>query len=98
MKAATKIGYEISGFTLGLLTIILIGFCLHFIFSSVWAPSHSILVAYGVALVIAVIAIASTWICLLMSLRNKAMIRGVWCQIYVLVCIAAVGLIVTLFW
>jgi hypothetical protein len=54
-------------------------------------------VAYGSTLVIAITAIASTWVCLLQGLKNKAMIRGVWCHIYAFTAIGALGLALTLF-
>lgn len=97
MTVAKKIGHGIGGFSLSLATTILTAASLQFILSSIWAPPQSFLVAYGTALAISITAIASSWVCLLKGLRNKAMIRGVWYQIYALVGIAVVGLIVALF-
>lgn len=97
MTAARKIGHGIGGFTLSLAATILTAASLQFILSSVWTPPQSFLVAYGTALTISITAIASSWVGLLMKLRNKAMIRGVWYQIYAFVGIAVVGLFVALF-
>ncbi len=97
MTAAKKIGHGIGGFSLSLAPTILTAASLQFILSSVWTPPQSFLVAYGTALTISITAIASSWVCLLMKLRNKAMIRGVWYQIYAFVGIAVVGLFVALF-
>jgi hypothetical protein len=77
---------------------VLTALSLQLIVSSVWTPPQSFLVAYGTALAIPIVAISLSWLCLLKGLKNKAMIRGVWSQIYAFVGIAAIGLLVALFW
>jgi hypothetical protein len=94
---AKKIGHGIGGFTLSLAMIVLTAVSLQVIITSIWTPPQSFLIAYGTAMAIPIIAISLSWICLLNGLRNKAMIRGVWYQIYACVGIAIVGLIVVLF-
>ncbi len=97
MTVARKIGHGIGGFTLSLLTVVLTAVSLQFVLSFVWNQSQSFLVAYGTALTISIIAIATSWVCLLKGLRNKAIIRGVWYQIYACVGIAVVGLLAALY-
>ena len=97
MTTAKTIGYGISGFSLSLLTAVVTGIALQTIFVTVWTPPESFVVAYGSALAIAITAVASTWVCLLQGLKNKAMIRGVWCHIYTFAGIGAVGLALSLF-
>ena len=97
MTVARKIGHGIGGFTLSLVTVLLTAVSLQFVLSFVWTQSQSFLVAYGTALTISITAIATTWVCLLKGLRNKAIIRGVWFQIYACVGIAVVGLLAALY-
>ena len=97
MTVARKIGHGIGGFTLSLLTVLLTAVSLQFVLSFVWNQSQSFLVAYGTALTISITAIATSWVCLLKGLRNKAIIRGVWYQIYACVGIAVVGLLAALY-
>ncbi len=97
MTVARKIGHGIGGFTLSLVTVVLTAVSLQFVLSFVWNQSQSFLVDYGTALTISITAIATSWVCLLKGLRNQAMIRGVWCQVYAIVGLAAVGLAVALF-
>jgi hypothetical protein len=97
MTTAKTIGYGVGGFTLSLLTAAVAGIALQYLFISVWTPPESFLVAYGSTLAIAITAVASTWVCLLQGLKNKAMIRGVWCHIYAFTAIGALGLALTLF-
>ncbi len=96
MTTAQKFGYGVGGFGLSLFTALLVAASLQVLITYVWSSPAGFLVAYGSALAIAVTAIASTWVCLLQSLKNEAMIRGVWCHIYSFVAIAAVSLIVSL--
>jgi len=98
MTVAKKFGHGICGFTLSLATTVLIAVSLQLVVSSIWTPPQSFLVAYSTAMAIPIIAISLTWTCLLKSLRNRAVIRGVWYQIYAFAGIAVVGLIVVLFW
>jgi hypothetical protein len=98
MTIAKTIGYGIGGFTLSLAMVVLTAASLQFVLSSIWTAPQSLLVAFGSALAICIAAIASSWVCLLKGLRNKAMVRGVWCQIYAFVGIACVGLLVALLW
>jgi hypothetical protein len=97
MTVAKKIGHGIGGFTLSLATAVFMAASLQLIVSSIWTPPQSFLIAYGTAMTISILAISLSWICLLKGLRNRAMIRGVWCQIYAFTGIAAVSLIVALF-
>ena len=97
MTTAKTIGYGISGFSLSLLTAVVAGIALQYLFVSVWTPPESFIEAYTSALAIAITAVASTWICLLEGLKNKAMIRGVWCHIYTVAGIGAIGLALSLF-
>ncbi len=97
MTVAKKISHGIGGFTLSLTMVVLTAVSLQLIVSTIWIAPHSFLIEYGTALAILIIAISLSWFCLLKGLRNKAMIRGVWYQIYAFVGIAAVGLIVALF-
>ena len=97
MTVAKKIGHGIGGFTLSLATAVLMAVSLQLIVSSILTPPQSFLIAYGTATAISIIAISLSWICLLNGLRNKAMIRGIWYQIYAFVGVAVIGLIVTLF-
>lgn len=97
MTIAKKIGHGIGGFTLSLAIVVLTAVSLQSIVSSIWNPPQSFLTAYGTAMAIPIIAISLTWFCLLKGLRNKAVIRGVWYQIYAFAGIAVVGLIVALF-
>jgi hypothetical protein len=97
MTIAKKIGHGIGGFTLSLAMVVLTAVSLQLIVSSIWNPPQSFLVAYGTTMAIPIIAISLTWFCLLKGLRNKAVIRGVWFQIYAFSAIAIVGLIVALF-
>lgn len=95
MTTVQKIGYGIGGFSLSVTVALLVATVLQVLISVVWPEPASFLVTYGSTVAICITAIASTWVCLLQSLRNEAMIRGVWCQIYTLVAIATVSLILT---
>lgn len=97
MTTAKTIGYGIGGFSLSLLTAVVAGIALQYLFITVWTPPESFIVAYGSALAIAITAVASTWVCLLQGLNNKSMIRGVWCHIYAVAGIGAIGLALSLF-
>ncbi len=97
MSVARQIRYGIGGFMLSLAMIVLAAMSLQFVFSSFWNPPQSFIVAYGTQLAILVTAVAFSWICLLSALRNKAMIAGVWSQIYAFIGLAAVGLAVAVF-
>ncbi|MFT5500646.1 MAG: hypothetical protein ACI88G_000779 [Woeseiaceae bacterium] len=96
MTTTKKIGYGIGGFGLSVLTAVIAAAGLQVLIAYVWTPPPSFLVAYGSAFAIAIVAIASSWVFLLQALKNKAMIRGVWCYIYTIVAIAAVSLIISL--
>lgn len=98
MTIAKTIGYGIGGFTLSLAMVVFSAASLQFVLSSIWTPPQSLFFAFGSALAICITAIASSWICLLAGLRNKAMLRGVWCQIYTFVGVACVGLSIALLW
>ena len=97
MTTARTIGYGVGGFTISLLTAVAGIIALQFIFASVWAPPTTFVQAYSSTLAIVITAIASTWVCLLQGLKNKAMIRGVWCHIYAFTAIGTIGLALTLF-
>ena len=97
MTTAKTIGYGVGGFTISMFTAMVATIALHFIFASVWAPPASFVEAYSSTLAIVITAIASTWVCLLQGLKNKALIRGVWCHIYAFTAIAAIGLALALF-
>jgi hypothetical protein len=98
MSVGRRIGYGIGGFTLSMAMVVLTAASLQFVVSSVWTSPQSFLVAFGTAMSISVVAIALPWTCLLKGLRNKAMVRGVWCQIYSFVIASVVALLVVLFW
>jgi len=98
MSVARNIGYGIGGFALSLTMVILTAACLQYLVFTIWSPPEGLLIAFGSAFATCILAMALPWACLLKGLRNKAMVRGVWCQIYVFV-VAAVGtLLVVLFW
>ena len=71
--------------------------CLQLFLNLVWSPPQSLLVAFATPLIVSTTALAAAWACLLKGLRNRAMIRGVWCQIYAVVGAASVGLLIVLF-
>jgi hypothetical protein len=97
MTTAKTIGYGVGGFTISLFTAMAATIALQIIFVSVWAPPATFIGAYSSTLAIVITAIASTWVCLLQGLKNKAMIRGVWCHIYAFTAIGAIGLALALF-
>lgn len=95
MSKTRRIAYGIGGFSLSVVVALTMVAGLQILFSVLWTRPSSFLLTYGSMIAIVSIAIASTWVCLLQSLRNEAMIRGVWCHIYTLVAIAAISLILT---
>lgn len=97
MTMTRKIGYGIGGFTLSLFTAAAAALSLQAFFATVWMAPESLLVAYASALAISITALAATWLGLLQGLKNKAMIRGVWWQIYTVTAVGVVGLAATLF-
>ena len=97
MTTAKTISYGVGGFTISLFTAMAATIALQIIFASVWAPPATFIAAYSSTLAIVITAIASTWVCLLQGLKNKAMIRGVWCHIYAFTAIGAIGLALALF-
>ncbi len=97
MTVARKIGHGIGGFTLSLVAVVLTAVSLQFILSFIWNQPQSFLVAYSTALAVSITAIATSWACLLKGLRNKAIIRGVWYQIYAIAGLAVVGLLAALY-
>jgi hypothetical protein len=97
MSNIKKIQYGISGFMLSLVTIVLTAVSLQFITASIWTAPQSFLVSYATTFTVLVSAIVFSWFCLLRTLNNEAMIRGIWYQIYAFVGIAIVGLLVALF-
>lgn len=97
MTTAKTIGYGVGGFTISLFTAMAATIALQIIFASVWAPPATFIEAYSSTLAIVITAIVSTWVCLLQGLKNKAMIRGVWCHIYAFTAIGAIGLALALF-
>ena len=97
MSIAKQVQYGIAGFMLSLITILLTAIVLQFVFSFVWPVPNNFVVAYGTTLAILVTAVGSSWACLLLALRNKAMIQGVWFQIYTFVGIGIIGLTVAVF-
>ena len=96
MTTVQKIGYGIGGFSLSLVTAVVTAASLQVLVAHVWSPPPSFVVAFGSAFAVVTIAIASSWVYLLQTLKNEAMIRGVWCHIYAVVAIAAVSLILSL--
>jgi hypothetical protein len=96
MTTTQKIGYGVGGFSLSLLTAVVAAAALQVLIVHVLTPPPSFLVAYGSSVAIVIAAIASTWVWLLQSLKNEAMIRGVWCHIYSFVAIAAVSIVLSL--
>jgi len=97
MTRGQQLGYGIGGFTLSLVTVMVTAALLQLFLYAVWTPPQSFLVACAAPLVISITALAASWTCLLKCLRNKAIIRGIWCQIYAVVGAAIVGLLVLLF-
>ena len=97
MSSRKTIQYGIGGFMLSLATIVLTAVSLQFVTSSIWTAPQSFLMAYATTFVVLVMAILFSWFCLLKTLNNEAMIRGIWYQIYAFVGIAIVGLLVALF-
>jgi hypothetical protein len=96
MTTTRKIGYGVGGFSLSLLTAVAAAAALQVLLVNVLTPPSSFLVTYGSSVAIVIVAIASTWVWLLQSLKNEAMIRGVWCHIYSFVAIAAVSIVLSL--
>ena len=96
MTMVQKIGYGIGGFGLSLVTAVLTAASLQMLIAHVWTPPPSFLVAFGSAFAVVTVAIASSWVYLLQTLKNEAMIQGVWCHIYAVIAIAAVSLILSL--
>ena len=97
MSNIRKIQYGIGGFMLSLAMIVLTAVSLQFITASIWTAPQSFFMAYATTFTVLVIAIVFSWFCLLRTLNNEAMIRGIWYQIYACVGIAIVGLLVALF-
>ena len=97
MTTPKKIGYGIAGFTLSLASVVFTAASLQFIIFSLWPQPHGFLFVFGTALSISIAAIALSWLALLKGLRHKAMIRGVWYQVYACVAIAIIGLLVLMF-
>jgi hypothetical protein len=97
MSNRKTIQYGIGGFMLSLATIVLTAVSLQFVTSSIWTAPQSFLMAYATTFAVLVMAILFSWFCLLKTLNNEAMIRGIWYQIYAFVGIAIVGLLVALF-
>jgi hypothetical protein len=96
MTAARKIAYGFCGFTLSLVVAFTAAAGLRLLFTVLWVTPPSLVVAYGSSLAIVTTAIASTWVGLLQSLKNEAMIRGVWFHVYTVIAIAVVSLILSL--
>ena len=97
MSNRKEIQYGIGGFMLSLATIALTAVSLQFITSSIWTAQQSFLMAYATTFAVLVMAIVFSWFCLLKTLNNDAMIRGIWFQIYAFVGVAIIGLFVALF-
>ena len=97
MSNRKAIQYGVSGFMLSMVTIVLTAVSLQFIASSIWTAPQSFLMAYATSFAVLVMAIVFSWFCLLKTLNNDAMIRGIWFQIYAFVGFAIVGLFVALF-
>ena len=97
MSNRKKIQYGIGGFMLSLMTIVLTAVSLQFVTSSIWTAPQSFLTAYATTFSVFVMAVLFSWFCLLKTLNNQAMIRGIWYQIYAFASIAVVGLLVCLF-
>lgn len=95
---ASQIACGIGGFLLSTAMVVFAAAGLQLISSAIWPPPQSFLVACAVPIFITIAALAVSWACLLKMLQNRAMILGVWCQIYTVVGIAGVGLAVVLFW
>ncbi len=96
MTTTQKIGYGIGGFSLSLFTALLTAAGLQVLVAHLFTPPPSFLVAYGSSVAIVTVAIALTWVWLLQSLKNEAMIRGVWFHIYTFIAIAAVSIVLSL--
>ena len=97
MSNSKRIQYGIGGFMLSLAMIVLTAVSLQFIIASIWTAPQSFLMSYTTTFGALVMAILFSWFCLLKTLNNKAMICGIWYQIYAFVGIAFVGLLVVLF-
>ena len=97
MSKSKAIQYGIGGFMLSLVTIVLTAVSLQFITSSIWTAPQSFFMAYATTFTVLVMAIVFSWFCLLKTLNNDAMIRGIWFQIYAFVGVAIIGLFVALF-
>ena len=96
MTTMQRVAYGIGGFGLSLFTALLTAAGLQILIAHVIAPPSGFLVAYGSSVAIVITAITATWVWLLQSLKNEAMIRGVWCHIYTFVAIAAVSIVLSL--
>ena len=97
MSNIRKIQYGIGGFMLSLAMIVLTAVSLQFITASIWTAPQSFFMTYATTFTVLVMAILFSWFCLLKTLNNEAMIRGIWYQIYAFVGVAIVGLLLALF-
>lgn len=96
MITERKWAYGIGGFALGLSAAALTAAGLHFLLVSVFYSRLGFLIAYGYTCILAIVAVALVWACLLQFLKNEALIRGVWCFMYTFIAAAAVTLAVSL--
>ena len=92
MMNGQKSAYAIAGFLLSLGIAVLTTISLQVLFAWLWTPPPSFLVDYGSALAFVIFSVAATWLYLLQTLKNEAMIRGVWYQIYSMFAVAAICL------
>lgn len=96
MTTMQKFGYGVGGFSLSLAIAVFAAAGLQVFIVHIWSPPPSLLVTFGSAFAVITFAIASSWVYLLQTLKNEAMIRGVWCHIYTVVAVAVVSLILSL--
>lgn len=98
MTIIEKIGYNIFGFMLCLVTAATVAVGLYALVAILWMPLPNLLFDFGSRFAIASAAIASAVIYLLWWIKNEDMKRGVWCFWYGLVGVAVIGLAISLFY
>jgi hypothetical protein len=94
---ARRIGYGMVGFVSSLCALGVGVILLQHFLAVTRMPSESLVLDFVSALIGSLAVLAIFWICLLKGLKNKAIVRGVWYQIYTVIGIAIVALSIFLF-
>jgi hypothetical protein len=96
MTTARRFAYGFCGFTLSLVTAITVMAGLRLLLAAVWMTPPGFVIEYGSLLAIVSMAIATTSVRFLQSLKNRAMVRGIWFRVCIVIGIALVGLALSL--